>query len=120
MIYGDFAKSPEDLKRVEEIIKGFGGLMPSPPYRIIGAVDDTGQLAAFLIVQTAIHAEPLWVREDLRGQVSLTRLRDMVDDIVGKQPGREYYVFAPSDKIEHLATYLGIEDTGYKVMKRKF
>jgi hypothetical protein len=59
--------------RYEEIAVEDSPIDHPPHSRVIAAIDDDGAIVAVVGVFTAVHLDPLWIREDHRQSPSILR-----------------------------------------------
>jgi len=84
----------EEVASLVPIFDQFGGSMPDPNSSFfLGAVAG-GEVVGFLVVQLAVHAEPLWVRADYK-HIMRPLIRATEEQIARNcGPGRHVDVFA--------------------------
>jgi hypothetical protein len=102
----------EEWERLKPIFQQNGAAMPRPEIATAAIAEQRGEIVGMLIMQYAIHAEPLWIKESERGKVSWKKLLNDVAALLPK--GSAFYVFAPNEQIAHMARASGMEELAWK------
>src|SRR6266704_190846 len=96
---------PEEWGRLKPVFEFLDAFLP-PSYLATAAVAETdrNEIAGFLLLQAVLHAEPLWIRREYQGQVSIRHLWNIIDSLPEKRnnplvvPG--YLAVAENPEIE--------------------
>jgi hypothetical protein len=99
---------PDEWPRLIELVDPL--TFPIPPPHSASAVvarddSDHGQLAGALFLQPQLHMEPLIISQKYSGYVNFSRMVRLFESHL---EGREYYVFAPDEKIARMAELVGL------------
>jgi hypothetical protein len=93
--------------------------LPSPAVaKAVVAETEEGEIAACLLLQVALHAEPLVIDPRYRGSVRFTRLFDTVNGAAGS--GGAYYCFTTDDLTTGMARMAGLTELPYRVFVKEF
>lgn len=104
----------DEWAQLQPVFVANGGTMPLPENGKIRVIEDGGHVVAFIVVQYVRHAEPIWIAEDYQGRGLWRSLCAAVD---ADAPG--YYLFAPDERSEHMASELGLEKLPWSVFAPK-
>lgn len=111
--------SDGEWEKMRPVFEAQGDPLPDPKFSTAAIADD-GNLAGLWLVKSVIHAGPLWVREDLRGQGIWRGLHEQVERLMPHSPGTGYYTFSGSEKVEAIHRKLGFTELPLKVWERRY
>lgn len=112
---------PDEWPKVEPIFIEHGGpqSLPCPEASAILVAEEQGGIVGFLVIQPVVHAEPVWVREDHRGNGIARKLFSEVDDFMKGIGIKAYYTFSTETIVERLAQGNGMSLLPWKVWMKE-
>lgn len=112
---------PDGYSVLEKQFAEWGVPVPDPSLSSIAVVIDseTNELAGFIVAQSVVHLEPLFVDPRYRTDDVLRLLIDKAQEPF-KEAGSGFYVFVPNDKIEGLVKREGMEILDWKIARKSF
>jgi hypothetical protein len=101
---------PEEWGRASHLFEENGQRLPDPRMASIAAAEDfDGTIAGVLVVQVAVHLEPLIIKNP---RVDFRRLQSTIEANLEKNKGMAYYCFTDTDKMARIAEIGGFERIG--------
>lgn len=112
---------PDGYALLEKQFMAWGVPIPDPELSSVAIVIDseTNQLAGFLVAQSVVHLEPLFVDPKYRTGEVLRLLVDKAQEPF-KEAGSAFYAFSETDKIAHLLESEGMKELSWKVFVKSF
>ncbi len=96
----------EEWDRLKPIFEGNGAAMPRPQVATAAVAERDGEIIGMLILQNALHVEPLWIKPPERGVVSWRRLLEDIENLLPN--GVTFYSFAASESVGRLCEISGM------------
>lgn len=120
----DFQWLPPELWHlVEPQFVEWGVPVPDPAFAAIAVAyeKETSRIAGFWVTQTVVHAEPVCIYPEFRGQDIWRGLLAKVEEPFREQ-GSGFYVFVPNDRpdIRHMAEVSGCKMLDWTVAMKSF
>lgn len=110
-----------DNETLKEIFAAYKVELPSPlESKILIAENNKKEIVGFYTLQTAYHAEPIWVREDFRNTLLHERLMNKMYNSLKHLKGLRIFVLATNDKITRLAERFGFKKLSHVVLTKEF
>jgi hypothetical protein len=113
--------TPEEFQDLEPVFAQYGLTPPSPAYAVVaGAFTSEGQCVGFQCLQLFPHAEPLWIADDYRDEVSCHKLFDLLEEPFLEAQAGAMYVFVDNEKMDQIAQSVGFKPTAYKILIKEY
>jgi len=103
-----------EYERIAPIFAEFGCAPPEDGWVFVG--EEAGEVVSLQCVHKVIHAGPVWIRPDHRGNGVWPEMQEHVERALGE--GAYYYQFG-TDKNERRLQELGLEPLGWRVWGKR-
>jgi hypothetical protein len=109
--------TPEEIALEEPIFAATGNPLPHPSSSVFFGVFRGGKRVAFVVLQTRVHVEPLYIEEG--HSAVLPSLLKYVEEYILRQAGPMWvYAFTPAGRITQLARSFGMQMEPWVVMSK--
>jgi hypothetical protein len=110
--------SEAEIATLAPVFEESGAVLPDPVSSfIVGSVDATGHVCGFLVIQAAIHAEPMYLEPGASDQF-LGLVHRAEKEIATRLGGGNVFLFAPVGKISSLASSCGMNKEPWVVYSK--
>jgi len=107
----------EDYERIRDLGVFPSGMFPETGLPVI-AENDNKEIVGFLFGQAVVHTEPVWVREDTRGQRVPEKLFEVLAKELKTLGARTVYAFSSSAIVDKIARNCGFIEKPWKLFER--
>ncbi len=110
---------PEEYDKLIPIFLAQNWRLPSPETSIAVVGELAGEIVLVHILQSILHAEPLWIREDVRGEIDwLTPAKMLEREVSEMSPYTGLVIVTENKKSEEIAKRMGFVEKLGKVFVR--
>ncbi len=109
---------PEEWQRLLPFYLEQGASLPPPETAVIA--EYKGHIVGLFALNVLLHAGPVWVAREWRGQGISDRMGQQLDELARATAFPGYLMLPSNPHSARLAVRLGLEPTGCSVYQRKF
>lgn len=113
--------TPEEVQILKPIFDEYDSPLPDPMFsKVAVAVDDSGCVKGFLVLQLVYHIEPLYVNEESRGEVNFFKLQDVLESLFTENSTHPWpYAFTSEERMDAVMERAGYSELPYNKVWRK-
>lgn len=114
---------PSEWGRLVPIFDEQEWSLPLPTAAMASVAELDGEIIFVAILQAIPHAEPMWIKPELRGKVDWKRGVRLLEEQIGvdgPQPFDGIVIIAENARVESMARKMGFEPVEGKVFRKHF
>ena len=111
--------SAEEIKHLIPIFESKGAVLPDPTASfVIGILEDGLPTNSFLVIQAALHGEPMNIEPRHRPYIS-SMVHFAENQVLLRCGSQNVFVFVPPNEVKRLAEAFGFQEEEWRVLSKR-